>query len=126
MVSTRYFAQLTCRDFNELTGGEGTTLDRPKFLIEDAFALGPVDVKIDQNGQSVAATSIDNSLRVFSLQEGDGEATQPSASKLCEASGEEAQAWKMDFDVTGNSILTGQLSLHTMGLKTGGASMTRD
>ena len=50
-----------------MTSGEGTTLDRPKFLIEDAFALGPVDVKIDQNGQNVATTSIDNSLRVFSL-----------------------------------------------------------
>ena len=62
-----------CRDFNELTGAEGTTLDKPKFLIEDAFALGPVDVKLDQSGQIVAATSIDNSLRAFRLQEANGD-----------------------------------------------------
>jgi hypothetical protein len=65
-------------------------LDKPTFLIEDAFALGPVDVKLDQSGQKVAATSIDNSLRVYSLHEGDGEQKQPSASLLCEASGDEA------------------------------------
>jgi hypothetical protein len=52
--------------------------------------LGPVDVKLDQSGQKVAATSIDNSLRVYSLHEGDGEQKQPSASLLCEASGDEA------------------------------------
>ena len=50
-----------------MTSGEGTTLDRPKFLIEDAFALGPVDVKLDQTGQTVATTSIDNSIRAYSL-----------------------------------------------------------
>ena len=55
-----------------MTSAEGTTLDRPKFLIEDAFALGPVDVKLDQCGQKVATSSIDNSLRVFSLQEEEG------------------------------------------------------
>ena len=45
---------------------------------------------------------------------------------LCEASGEEAQAWKMDFDVSGNSILTGQLSLHTMSVQSGGEKMHKE
>ena len=57
----------TCRDFKELTGGDGTTLDKPKYLIEDAFSLGPVDIKLDEAGKTVMTSSIDNSLKAFSL-----------------------------------------------------------
>ena len=55
------------RDFNQLVRGDGATLDRPKFTIEDAFAIGPVDVKFSPDGTRVATSSVDNSLRVFSL-----------------------------------------------------------
>ena len=58
-----------CRDFNQLVRGDGATLDRPRFTIEDAFAIAPVDVKLSPDGTKVAASSVDNSLRVFSLQE---------------------------------------------------------
>jgi len=45
----------------------------------------------------VAASSIDNSLKVFSLHEGDGAGIPHRSSLLSEASGEDAQAWKIDF-----------------------------
>lgn len=55
-------------DFNELTNNqEGTTLDKPKYEIENAFNLGPVDVKFDASGKYVAASSLDNSVKIFSL-----------------------------------------------------------
>ena len=60
------------RDFNTLVRDDGATLDKPKHTIRDAFSLGPVDVKISADGTKVAASSIDNSLRVFSLQEEEG------------------------------------------------------
>ena len=50
MVSIINNTNKLCRDFNELTGAGGTTLDKPSYMIEDAFALGPVDVKLDQTG----------------------------------------------------------------------------
>ena len=58
-----------CRDFDQLTSGadDGTTLDKPKFEVENAFNLGPVDVKFDSSGKYVATSSMDNSLKVFSL-----------------------------------------------------------
>ena len=112
----------SARDFKELTGGDGTTLDKPKYLIEDAFSLGPVDIKLDEAGKTVMTSSIDNSLRAFSLPDGEGQ--QPTL--LCEAPGEEAQAWKFDFDNASSSIITGQISLHSLELKTGGATMTKE
>ena len=101
------------RDFNQLVRGDGATLDRPRFTIEDAFAIGPVDVKISPDGTKVAASSVDNSLRVFSLNE---EAKDSSTAApvtlscenalLCESPAEIAQAWKIDFSQD-NKILTG-------------------
>jgi hypothetical protein len=44
-------------------------LDKPKYEIENAFNLGPVDVKFDPSGKYVACSSMDNSLKVFSLHE---------------------------------------------------------
>ena len=44
-------------------------MDKPKFSIENAFTLGPVDVKFSPDGTRVAASSIDNSLKVFSLED---------------------------------------------------------
>ena len=48
---------------------DGATLDKPKLTIEDAFSIGPVDVKFNPDGTRVAASSIDNSLRIFSLED---------------------------------------------------------
>lgn len=62
-----YKLNLVVRDFKELTGGDGTTLDKPKYLIEDAFSLGPVDIKLDEAGKTVMTSSIDNSVKAFSL-----------------------------------------------------------
>ena len=112
----------TCRDFKELTGGDGTTLDKPKYLIEDAFSLGPVDIKLDEAGKTVMTSSIDNSLKAFSLPDEQGQ--QPTL--LCQAPGQEAQAWKFDFDNASNQIITGQISLHSLELKTGGSEMTKE
>ena len=88
------------RDFEELVRGDGATLDRPKFSVENAFAIGPVDVKMSPDGTKVAASSVDNSLRVFSVPQAD--APDQSAALLCEASAEEAEAWKIDFSADGN------------------------
>ena len=87
--------------------GDGATLDRPHFTIEDAFAIGPVDVKISPDGTRVAASSVDNSLRVFSLQEESKSGAQARAALLCEAPAEVAEAWKIDFSADGNQILSG-------------------
>lgn len=92
-----------------MIGGDGVTLDRPKMTIEDAFSLGPVDVKISPDGKTVAASSMDNSLRVFSLDE----ESKGDSPLLCEASGDVANAWKVDFSADGQSLLCGQLSLNT-------------
>ena len=97
------------RDFNELVLKDGPTLDRPRFTIEDAFAIAPVDVKLSPDGTKVAASSIDNSLRVYSLPEESKDstttATQPSL--LCEAPAEVAEAWKLDFSADSRQILSG-------------------
>ena len=113
------------RDFNQLVRGDGATLDRPRFTIEDAFAIGPVDVKFSPDGTKVATSSVDNSLRVFSLQEEskDSEATGRAA-LLCEAPSEVAEAWKIDFSADGKQILTGQLSLNTFSITEEGSGFT--
>ena len=54
-----------------MVSGDGATLDRPKFAVENAFAIGPVDVKMSPDGTKVAASSVDNSLRVFSVPRAD-------------------------------------------------------
>ena len=82
-------------------------MDRPKFTIEDAFAIGPVDVKMSPDGTKVAASSVDNSLRVFSLQEESKNGAASRAGLLCEAPAEVAEAWKIDFTADGNQILFG-------------------
>jgi len=66
-------------DFDELVRGDGATLDRPKYTVENAFAIGPVDVKMSPDGTRVAASSVDNTLRIFSLQE------EAAPRLLCEA-----------------------------------------
>ena len=76
--------------------GDGATLDRPKHTIEDAFSIGPVDVKISPDGTKVAASSVDNSLKVYSLKEED------QVELLCEAGADVAEAWKIDFSADGN------------------------
>ena len=110
------------RDFNQLVRGDGATLDRPRFTIENAFAIGPVDVKFSPDGARVATSSVDNSLRVFSLNEEskDSGAASTSATLLCEAPSELAEAWKIDFSADGSQILTGQLSLNTFSIVEGG------
>jgi len=95
----------TCRDFNELVHGDGATLDRPKFTVNNAFDIGPVDVKMSPDGTKVATSSVDNSLRIFSLP---GEGAQGQQARLlCEASAEEADAWKIDFSADSSQVLTG-------------------
>ena len=59
-------------------------MDRPKFTVENAFAIGPVDVKMSPDGTRIATSSVDNTLRVFSLPE----SSNPHL--LCEAQAEEA------------------------------------
>lgn len=66
-------------------------------MIEEAFNLGPVDVKFDQTGKFVAASSLDNSLKVFSLQESSDDEKNCASRLECEASGDVADAWKIDF-----------------------------
>ena len=56
----------------DLTGADaGATLDKPKFEIQDAVSLGPVDLKFNSLGNRVAVSSMDGSLRVFNLRESD-------------------------------------------------------
>ena len=88
------------RDFDQLVHGDGATLDRPKYTVEDAFSIGPVDVKISPDGTKVATSSVDNSLRVFSLQEESKEGSG-RAGLLCEATADVAEAWRIDFSADG-------------------------
>ena len=98
---TTFFAYF--RDFNQLVHGDGATLDRPSFTIEDAFSIGPVDVKLSPDGTRVATSSVDNSVRVFSLQEESKDSESgTSATLLCEATAELAEAWKIDFSADGS------------------------
>jgi len=116
-------------DFNQLVRGDGATLDRPSFTIEDAFSIGPVDVKLSPDGTRVATSSVDNSLRVFSLQEESKDSDAGTrATLLCEAPAEVAEAWKIDFSADGSQILTGQLSLNTLSITPGanGYSLCKD
>ena len=121
-ATSRYF-----RDFNQLVRGDGATLDRPRFTIEDAFAIGPVDVKLSPDGTKVATSSVDNSMRIFSLQteeeeSKEGQHIQGSASQILESPGDVAEAWKIDFSADGSQILTGQLNLITLTMNTEVAS----
>ena len=102
-------------------------MDRPRFTIEDAFAIGPVDVKLSPDGTKVATSSVDNSMRIFSLQTEDeeskeGQSGQGTASQILESPGDVSEAWKIDFSADGNQLLTGQLNLHTLTMSTDGAS----
>ena len=116
------------RDFNQLVRGDGATLDRPKFTIDNAFAIGPVDVSFSPDGTKVATSSVDNSLRVFSLHEEAKDEEIGQANILCEASSEYAEAWKIDFSADGMQILTGQLSLNTFSIteEVNGHSLRKD
>lgn len=84
-----FFALFLLRDFNQLVRGDGATLDRPKFTIDNAFAIGPVDVKLSPDGSKIATSSVDNSLRVYSLQDEESKTGASNAGGsyelLCEA-----------------------------------------
>ena len=77
--------------------------------MDNAFAIGPVDIKMSPDGTKIATSSVDNSLRVFSLDEESKESNgvSISAQLLCESPAEEAEAWKIDFNEDGTEILTG-------------------
>ena len=64
-------------------------------------------MKFDSSGKYVATSSMDNSLKVFSLEEPKEDAKQGKGSLECEASGNIADAWKIDFSSDASSILTG-------------------
>lgn len=83
------------------SGAEGSTLDRPLYTIENAFNLGPTDIKIDPSGKYIAASSMDNSIKVFSLMEMQPGDKEGSYKLECEAPGEIANAWKVDFSPDG-------------------------
>ena len=102
-------------------------MDRPRFTIEDAFAIGPVDVKLSPDGTKVATSSVDNSMRIFSLQTEEEESKerqsgQGTASQILESPGDVAEAWRIDFNADGSQILTGQLNLLTLTMNTDEAS----
>lgn len=102
-------------------------MDRPLHTVEDVFSIGPVDIKLSPDGTKVAVSSVDNSLKVFSLQE--EESNQSRVELLCEAPAEVAEAWKIDFNSDGSQILTGQLSLGTLSIvkeANGTSSLTKD
>lgn len=114
------FSDGYCRiwDLNMLTQGGGNgvsggsnTLDKPKFEVEGAVEIGPVDVKFNPNGNRVAISSVNNALKVFNIQ--DDKCTLHK-----ELSGEKAQAWKLDWHPEGTEILTGQLGIRTFGVDT--------
>ena len=100
-ASGSFRLRFALRDFDQLVRGDGATLDRPKFTVEDAFSIGPVDVKMSPDGSKVATTSVDNSLRVFNLQE-ESKDDRGRAALLCEASADVVEAWKIDFSADGN------------------------
>ena len=97
---------------------DGATLDKPMYTIRDAFSIGPVDVKMSADGTKVAASSVDNSLKVFSLQEEVKEG-ESATSLLCEAPADIAEAWKIDLSPDGTQLLTGQLNLSTLSVTEG-------
>ena len=105
--------------------GDGATLDRPKFTIDNAFAIGPVDVKLSPDGSKIATSSVDNSLRVYSLQDEESKTGVATGSYelLCEAPAQKAEAWKIDFSADGSELLTGQLSLNTLKVAQKGEEM---
>ena len=39
-------------------------------VIKNAIELAPVDIKIDSQGSRIACTSMDNSLKIYDLDEG--------------------------------------------------------
>ncbi len=57
--------------------GDGATLDRPTVTVDNAFAIGPVDIKMSPDGTKIATSSVDNSLRVFSFDEENKDSTSP-------------------------------------------------
>ena len=73
--------------------------------------MGPVDVKFDHTGSHVAVSSMDNSVKVYSLHE---TAEGSKAVLECEAPGEVADAWKLDFSSDSETVLTGMFQLHEL------------
>lgn len=93
-------------NLQELTGSEGANIAKPKFEIEHAVELGPVDLRFNPLGNRIAVSSVDNSLKVYNLRD------DQAPSLLAESS--EVNAFKLDFSPDGSEILTGQLGLRTI------------
>ena len=53
---------------------QGKQIEEPACVIKNAIELAPVDVKIDNSGKRLAASSMDGSLKVYDLSD-EGEAT---------------------------------------------------
>jgi len=100
---------------SDLVNDEGT-LDKPKFEIENGVELGPVDVKFNSEGNRIATSSVDSSLRVFNILESAEE--QNTTTLKSESPGEEACAWKLDFSPDGSELLTGTLGMRTLDIET--------
>jgi len=47
---------------------EGGSLENPVHVILNAVELAPVDIKFDAEGQKLAATSMDNSLKIYEIK----------------------------------------------------------
>jgi hypothetical protein len=66
MVSYELKLKRDFRDLNQIMN-EGGSLEQPALVIKNAVELAPVDIKFDSQGTKIAATSMDNSLKVFDL-----------------------------------------------------------
>ncbi|CDW86504.1 wd repeat domain 61 [Stylonychia lemnae] len=95
-----------------------STLDKPKF-IHQGRGLGSVDVKINQLGNRVAVSTLDYILQIYNLHPESGLTPYEEIQK-----NDLYDIWKIDFNPSGNEIMTGTLSMKIFDVSTG--NMTRE
>ena len=79
--------------------------------------LAPVDIKFDSTGTKVAATSMDNSLKIYELKNGDNLTSNLLKDSNTTEAGQTLDPWKVCFNPKNSSqVLTGQQNLQVVNL----------
>ena len=77
---------------------EGGSLEQPAHVIKNAVELAPVDIKFDSQGKKLAATSMDNSLKIFDLKNEESLTSNLVLDSNTTESGQTLDPWRVCFN----------------------------
>ena len=106
------YSHFYIRNFEDLRAAT-TTIDKPKFTIQ-SNNLGAIDVKINHLGNRIAVSSLDYVLSIYNLHPESGLTLYKEIQKM-----DQFDIQKIDFNPSGNEIMSGILSLKIFDISTG-------